>query len=207
MTVATNGPETTPHAHVASKSRGRVRFRLHPKSRQPHHLRRIREQLAAQPGVTRVTSNPATGSVVVNYDPSQLTHDDVFTLLHDIGCVIHEAVEPGSEDEPEEGLPDAKRSQPATHFMAAIDRLDRRIGKITGHKANLRLIFPTTLSVIGVFKIARDGLGLAEVPGIIMLWYAFDSFWKLHTELPPEGADEAESEGSTAAGPAEATRA
>jgi copper chaperone CopZ len=170
-------------------------------------LRRIGERLAEQPGVTKVTTNPTTGSVVVNYDPNQLTHDDVLSMLHDIGCVIHEAIEPGSEDEPEEDqeLPGARRSQPATRFMGSIDRLDRRLGKLTGHSVNLRLLFPTTLGVVGALKIATEGLGLAEVPGIIMLWYAFDSFWKLHTELPPEEVDDAQSAVTPPA--TEATRA
>jgi hypothetical protein len=38
-----------------------------------------------------------------------------------------------------------------------------------------------------------------------MLWYAFDSFWKLHTELPPEEVDDAQSAVTPPA--TEATRA
>ena len=38
------------------------------------------------------------------------------------------------------------------------------------------------LSAVALWRIARFGLGLAEGPGFVWLWYTFDSFYKLNVQ-------------------------
>jgi hypothetical protein len=33
-----------------------------------------------------------------------------------------------------------------------------------------------------VWQLATRGLGMTEVPAYVLLWYAFDSFWKFHRQ-------------------------
>ncbi len=50
-------PRTVYHADVASHIPGRLRVRLHRKSRQPSVLRRLKHELTARPGVHGVEVN------------------------------------------------------------------------------------------------------------------------------------------------------
>ena len=47
------------------------------------------------------------------------------------------------------------------------------------------------LGFIGLRQSLSEGLGLSQVPGYVLLWYAFDSFWKFHQQTrlgaPPDG--------------------
>jgi hypothetical protein len=45
-----------------------------------------------------------------------------------------------------------------------------------------------------------NGLGIWQVPGYVMLWYAFDAFYKLHQEDPakPKGEQKAKEESAEA---------
>lgn len=45
---------------------------------------------------------------------------------------------------------------------------------------HLKLLFPLALAGVGLRQWVTQGLGLAQVPAYVLLWYAFDSFWKFH---------------------------
>lgn len=162
---------------VASATPGRVRVRLSHATRELHQMRRIQAHVQGQDGVTGVVVNPATGSVLVHFDRQALTLSDVLAMFRDLGIVIKSVVELNGEPVPIPG-----RSNVSAHLVAAIDDFDRRLSRLTGHTVDLRFLFPLGLFALGVRQLIREGLGLADVPGYILLWYAFDSFWKFHHE-------------------------
>jgi hypothetical protein len=74
MSTAPSGPGATPEAaRIAHRSTGRVRLRLPRRRRDLPFFLRLYEDLNGQPEVDEVNINPATGSVLVWFDPA---HED-----------------------------------------------------------------------------------------------------------------------------------
>jgi hypothetical protein len=168
------------HAHVASKTPGRLRVRIHHPQRHQQLMRSIQRHLEAQPGTHGVRVDARTGSVLVHYDPHTQTHVGFLSILHDLGVIAGDTAHGLDMDAPE--LDGATHSKASENVITALSDLDRQIATLTGHQVDLKLLFPLALGGVGLFAAARRGLGLGDVPAYVLLWYAFDSFWKFHRE-------------------------
>jgi hypothetical protein len=153
-----------------------------------HHqlLNTIEQKMEQQRGTERVRVNRRTGSVLVQYDPHMQTHTGVLAILHDLGVVAAETARGLDLDTPEIGPPTGQ-STTSEGIVGALADLDRQIAALSGYKVDLKLLFPLALGGVGLWAAARRGLGLTEVPAYVLLWYAFDSFWKFH-RLPAQPA-------------------
>ena len=65
---------------------GRIRVKSALVKRTPHKAAALEQQLRAHPGITEVTVNPITGSVLVLYDTQQLAQQQIFDLLRAVNC-------------------------------------------------------------------------------------------------------------------------
>jgi hypothetical protein len=171
---------------VASKTPGRLRVRVHHPQRHRQLLSAIQRHMEAQQGTQDVRVDPRTGSVLVHYDPHSQSASGLLSVLHDLGVVAAGTARGLDLDAPE--VNGATHSQTSEGVITALSDLDRQIALLTGYKVDLKLLFPLALGGIGLWAAARRGLGLTEVPAYVLLWYAFDSFWKFHREpaTPPE---------------------
>ena len=160
---------------VASATRGRLRVRLHRPHRHGELIERAGAHLRAQDGVREVRINAAAGSIAVSYDPDERTAGEVLAMLADVGIIVREVLAVADD-----GPPAAGHSLVSRSLVAALTDLDRRVARVTGRKVDLKLLFPATLGALGVRQVLAEGLGLTQVPGYILLWYAFDAFYKLH---------------------------
>jgi hypothetical protein len=185
--------KTEARGTVASATPGRVRVRLHRASRHPRVVRRVQQHVEQGEGVTRVEANPSTGSVVVHYDRHATTLDDVLGVFRDCGVVVGAVTESVDVGDILTG-----RTPASQQILDAVDDLDRRLFQITGQKMDLRLLFPATLFALGLRQALVEGFGLSQVPAYVLLWYAFDSFWKLQRELPPRRAEDDSRQAATA---------
>jgi hypothetical protein len=177
------------HGRIVSDVPGRLRIRVHRSLRHPDLIRQVHGHLQAHEGIHQVESSAATGSVVVRYDPNVHSRDDVLGICGDIGLIVRDLAAGLGEEVPELGTNGAEgHSTTARSIIDSVDDLDRRLSRLTGRRVDLRLLFPLTLGALGLRQVLRGGLGLAEVPGYILLWYAFDAFWKMHQERPPLAA-------------------
>jgi hypothetical protein len=140
----------------------------------------IQKRLAVQQGTHEVRVNPRTGSVLVHYDPHTESHLGLLAILHDLGVIAADTAKGLDLETPD--VEDRQHSQASENVMIALSDLDKQIATLTGHKVDLKLLFPVALGGIGLWAVARRGLGLTEVPAYVLLWYAFDSFWKFHRE-------------------------
>ncbi len=172
------------HGHIVSHAPGRLRVRLHEEHRDPAALATIEQQLSGQAGITSVTTNARTGSVLVQYDHGTLSKDGVTAMLFDVGVVARELL--GAEEVPEDlGRGDGERrvadhSSTATGLLDALTDLDYRLSQLTNGKVDFKLLVPLGLGALAVRQILTSGLGLGTMPGYVLLWYTFDSFYKLH---------------------------
>lgn len=160
------------HVGVASSIPGRLRVRLHRNSRQEHLINRIKDHLEAQDGIYGVSVNQRTGSVRVDYDHQRHTATDIFGLLRDVDVVV-------------EGLTGAPRVDEqdgvSLNFSEVIEDLNNRVFDIAGVKIDLRNVLPLTFAGAGLWSIAKNGLMIESVPGWFFLWFALDTFIKLHS--------------------------
>jgi hypothetical protein len=203
--MATSTPASTAdgmkHGHIVSHTAGRMRVRLHQAHRDPAALEMIEDRLSEHPAVASVATNPRTGSVLVQYDHHSLTKDDLKELLWDAGLVAREFL--GAEEIPEDLGREAEtgrdaepgaHSTTATTVLDALTDLDQRLSRATNGKLDIKLLVPTGLGLLALRQIAVSGLGLGQVPGYVLLWYRFDSFYKLHQRKSVAGVQEAAEE-------------
>jgi hypothetical protein len=181
--AASTEASARPHG-VASHTPGRLRVRARYLKQHPELVDGVRDQLAAHPSIGHVHVNAATGSVLVHYDHKTSSLSDVLGALRDVGVLVGEVAGAGGDELPDVG---GGHSSTATGVVDTIGDLDRRLSELTGRKVDLRLLFPLTLGTLGVIRALFAGFGLTEVPAYILLWYAFDSFWKFHRESAPTG--------------------
>jgi hypothetical protein len=202
---STGAPETRPatrrhgtrHGHIVSQAPGRVRVRLHRDHRDPAELAHIERGLALRDGVDAVATNPRTGSILVHYDHHALSKADVTAMLFDVGVVAREVL--GAEEVPEDlGGDVPQHSSTATGLLAALTDLDRRISRLTGGRVDVKVLVPAGLGLLALRQFTTAGLGLAEVPAYVLLWYTFDSFYKLHQRHSTPSSEQASPDGSVA---------
>ena len=169
-------------AHIASHTRGRLRVRVQRAHRDPSVLHAAAKEIEAQPGIHHVEVNPSTGSVLVEYDHTSRTRDDVVACVEDVGILIGSVLEAGGEEIPDIGGGGAEQahSSTAAGVVGTMNDLDQRLSELTGRRVDLKLLFPLALGAIGLRSAIVNGLGFAEVPAYILMWYAFDAFWKFH---------------------------
>ena len=170
--------QTLAQGRVISHTPGRLRVRVPPAGRDGQ-LARLQAGLADHPGIAAVETNAATGSVLVRYDPGVHSRTSAIRLLQAVGLEVAEGVATVAT-----ALPLGANSAGANSIITVLDDFDRRISRATAGRVDLKLLFPLGLGAIGVRQLLRVGLGLAEVPAYVLLWYAFDSFYKLHQARP-----------------------
>jgi hypothetical protein len=164
---------------VASHTPGRLRVRIKRNRQQPEQLQTVKRVLEQHLGHGRVQVSDTTHSVLVNYDRHVHSSNDMMSLLRDVGVIVTETARALGEDVPDVA---GGRSTTSESIVAALSDLDQRLSRWTGRQLDLKLLFPLTLGGIGVLQLARRGLGLSDVPAYVLLWYAFDSFWKFHSQ-------------------------
>lgn len=85
---------------VASFVDGRVRLR-HPALKKAEQAEQARELLAVLPGMLRVSANSRTGSLLIEYDPAQISCEDLLGLAGQWEAWAAET--PGAGEENESG--------------------------------------------------------------------------------------------------------
>lgn len=153
---------------VASATPGRVRLRVPASHRDPEALARLERHLGQRPGVSAVTTNHRTGSVLVAVDPT-VTGDEtadagIVDDLDEIGNVLSF------------GMGGAEIDTIASQLGTTIARLNRRLFDATGENFHLGTLVPGSMAVVAVWQTVRTGLGLELIPGPLMLWLAWDLY-------------------------------
>jgi hypothetical protein len=163
-------------SRIVSEVPGRMRIKLHPESRRPVFMDKLNEKMKTQEGIHRIRLNDTNGSLTLYYDRERLTKDRVLGLLGDLDVVAKEISPAFEGDLPEE----AYQTGTQMSFLEAIDDLNLRFWRTTGVKLNLKIALPLVFACAGFWSIRKQGLMIAQVPGWIFLYLAFDMFVKLH---------------------------
>ena len=161
-------------ARISSDIPGRMRIRFHKQDLPANTLCSIVEHIGTREGITHIDRNDTTGSLTIKYGDSK-SREQIIDILKDAGVIAYKTASALGED-----LPPAPPSSTSKSITSAFDDIDRRISNLTGTNIDLKLLFPFTLAALGLRQLFMYGLGLPQIPAYVLLWYAFDSFWKLH---------------------------
>lgn len=159
-------------ARIASLVPGRMRLKLPRAHRDAAAMGHIKTHLESREGVHGVTVNATNGSLTVRYDEKRHGTAGILGWLEDLDVVVESIGHLPAVDSPEQNSPEG--------FLAAMDDLNRRIRSITGLPINIKLALPLAFASAGVWSILRRGLMIEAVPGWLFIWFAFDTFIKLH---------------------------
>ena len=172
MASSTVIPHPHHRTHVVSSTPSRTRLRVSAKRRNATEMHRIAEALRQQPGVQNVSTNMATGSVVVQHEPTSNAINDISSTLWDVGVVLFKVL--GAE------LPSDGKSEAANDVVHAVADLNERVRQATDGVIDLRFLIPLGLGGLAVHQLLRNGLQIEGAPWYVLAYYAFDSFIKLH---------------------------
>jgi Heavy metal associated domain 2 len=145
---------------IAHQVPGRIRMKIPSAKGNRQQLEAYKEALALLPGIERIEVNPATGSIVLNYDPDR--HDDFHSDFQD-HCAQHNAAPPPSPrhhraptneidalaskiEEEAEYL--AEHSHAARLVVDFCKTTDRHIKQTTNNTLDLKMLL--ALGVIGI---------------------------------------------------------
>ena len=159
---------------VVHRVPGRVRIRFGRAEMTPEALARLRQAISEFDGVTRCNANLRTNSLVIHYDAGL----DMDRLAGAVGGLAMEEAAAGEQPDPaHERHP---HSRVARGLNARFAALDRRIRQLTGHRLDLKLVLPVGFGLLAARQILTSSGGLPAIPWYVLLWYAFDSYLRLH---------------------------
>ncbi|MGE5619932.1 MAG: HMA2 domain-containing protein [Sphingomonadaceae bacterium] len=153
---------------------GRIRVRLDKSSRSPDFMRTLVETLSAVEGVNRVEANPATGSVLLLYDPQVMDPEQLYLAARSahLSVVLPGAGRPTAQ--PDEITPIA------SGINSAIGRLDRAIFNFTSGNLDTKTLVPFGLAAAAIRQIVTSRGNVATAPWYVLLWYSFSLFHRFN---------------------------
>ena len=168
---------------TASKTTGRIRFRLREDLRTPEAMARVQAHLEEDERVSEVTINQRTGSVTVKHEAHHDGHKLLHEALAEAELLAEVALYLPEEEEEGGGSAESGYAKLDTQLADVIYRVDRAIYERTNGKIHLRgRIVPGAIAGVGIAQMAIYGIGLELLPGPVLLWIAYDIYHKVSKE-------------------------
>ena len=180
-------------AHVSHHIPGRMRVKVPGAKGQPRVLRQIQQALASVPGIRRVEVNPATGSVLIHYDP--VRHEAFHTQLAAHGTHADLlALQPPELTEVEATAAQleadaaflASHSEVARRLIDSVKQFDTGLKRATNNTVDLKVLVPLGLALYAFMKAGTE----AATPLWVTLGLSsFHAFVVLHSPHPGAQAE------------------
>lgn len=143
---------------------GRVRFHISELIGRREQVEQIPAELEKIKGVTRAQASAVTGTVVLNYDPGQLTPELLCVAL--IRLL---------------DLDDTPRPRIGREVRVMGSSLNRAVYDATGGLLDLWTAIPIVLVLIGLRKMLMEK-GTALPTGFTLVWWAYSALFRSHPE-------------------------
>lgn len=131
---------------------------------------RIRDAMEGVPGVTKLTHNARTGSLLVEYEPGHVEPDAIVARIAEIG---------GMQSPFARGADETKSVTPAEALVEATRELNAIVYELTGWKADLRSIVPAGIAALGAYSfIVKKEDRLPRWDNL--LYWSYNIFSQLH---------------------------
>jgi len=177
---------------IVHSCRGRVRMKVPAAKGDEALLEQIRQTVLAVPGVTEVSVNPQTGSVIMHYD--QHTHDDFHQHLAHCCKDHHLEVcrEPALSEVDEmarqietEAKYLAEHSEAARVVVDFFTSVDRQVKVATGNAVDLKVLLPLGLAVVTFMEL---GLEAATPIWLTLGLFSLNHFVEMHAHPGDQGS-------------------
>jgi hypothetical protein len=139
-----------------------------------------------------VQINRGIASVTILYDEHRLDRSRLLEVLAVGGVSIAPTAPYTDPVESYTGV-----SPVSTAVINNLRAANRETVRFSGGSTDLKLLIPLALALFGGFRGLFRGFG--QIPGYLFLWYAFDTFFKLHTLNNPPNAGSQANEAPAAA--------
>jgi hypothetical protein len=176
--VSTHVESTTPREvlSVIHHHPGRLRLRAEA-FRSGDAADRARAVLDAEPGITRVSHNKSTGSLLVEYQPG----------LADPEALLARIAAAADLEMPAEDMR-LERREPAIVAIDVAREVNAIVHELTGHRADLRSLVPAGMAALGVYALATQGDRLPRWDNL--LYWSYNIFTQLHRREIDSRTDE-----------------
>ena len=152
--------------------RGRARLRV-PRPRTPAQVRRTAARVERSSRVRSVEANPATGSLLVSFDPDDPL-DLLIADLRAIGIAVESMLR--------QARPVKTESRGAAVVRHAMAGANAKLHTLTAGNVDLRFVVPAIYLGLAVRNFAKGRGRLRDASWYQLVYWAFDSFFKLHEE-------------------------
>jgi hypothetical protein len=176
---------------IAHQVPGRIRMKIPSAKGNAELLQQISETFGVIPGIEKVTVNPVTGSIVLQYDTDQ--HDEFHGAFQNhYSRPPAEPSPPGTEidklaDEIEKEAEFlAQNSASARAIVNFCKDLDRNIKSASGNNIDLKILLAGGIILVTVFEI---GASAATPVWVTLSLFAMNHFIEMHHHpLKPQGS-------------------
>jgi heavy-metal-associated domain-containing protein len=120
-----------------------------------------------------VATNPSTGSLLVTFDPEDPL-DLLIADLHSLGIVVESALHAMR--------PLKTQSKAAVAVQHVMGGANAKLHELTSGKVDLKLVVPALYLALAARNFTRHRARLRDASWYQLLYWAFDSFFKLHNE-------------------------
>lgn len=156
---------------------GRARLRV-PRPRTPERVRRVAGRIERGKHVRHVTANPATGSVLLSF----AADDPIDIIIDDLRLAGLEIL---SQAQTSESV--HTQSSGAALLRYVLGRANARLHMATRGHIDIRIAVPALYLLLAVRNFTKQRGRLRDASWYQLLYWAFDSFFKLHEEATVVG--------------------
>jgi hypothetical protein len=143
-------------------------------AREPTPFERVRAALDAEPGITEITHNARTGSVLIEYQPGLTDSEGILALIAEAA-----GLEMPSDDE----LPPKK---PALVAIDAAREVNELVADLTGQQLDMRSLVPLGMVALGAYSFVYGKDRLPRWDNL--LYWSYNIFSQLHRREIERGA-------------------
>ena len=172
-------------AAITHTAPGRVRVRVsNGTRRQQSEVLNAVSSLSGQGGITSVVTNSRTGSALVQFDPEDISPEEVLTIVQGAHTVLQDVLPPQAMT-----VLDRSTSDVASAVRETFAHANRRVLNSTRGSVDLRMLAPIGLAGLSLRQLLREGPKLEAIPWYVLGYYAFDTFVKLHADGAAQPGD------------------
>jgi hypothetical protein len=136
------------------------------------------ERIGGLAPVREVEVNSKTGSIYIRFDPENPVAD-MLEEVRGLGYAVEDAFSSHHL------LPPMPPSLGARQVQQALRQANARVHIATDGLVDLRLVVPGAVAVLALTRMISDFQSIRKAPWYQLLYYALDSFYKLHAVVEP----------------------
>jgi hypothetical protein len=156
----------------------RTRIKMPPVHRTPGKMEKMGDRLRQIDGVHGVEVDHRTGSILLKHNEDPGIIESLMASLEEAGDLFLSVMM-------EEEGPESELSFVSKFLKDSLGTANANVSRSTRGFIDLRMLVPIGFLGTALWKMRKTEGFMFEVPPYVLLWYAWDSYMKLHHTQPP----------------------